>query len=89
MTRRKGGTGGNDERHSEDTCSSRLYTASVERKKKPKGTESSLIILVGGAMNIGYEVKDKQQVIKWSHFQTTKQSGNETTNCGGAIPDDT
>ena len=76
-------TGGNDARHSEDTCSSRLYTASVERKKKPKSTESSLIILVGGAMNIGYNVKDKQQMIEWSHFQTTKQSGNETTNYGG------
>ena len=40
-------------------------------------------------MNIGCEVEDKQQVIKWSHFQTIKQSGNETTNYGGAIPDDT
>lgn len=57
MTRRKGGTGGNDARHSEDTCSSRLYTASVEREKKPKSAASSLIMLVGGAMNIGYEVK--------------------------------
>ena len=59
MTRRKGGTGGNDPRNSEDNCSSRLYTASVERKKKQKSAKSSLIILVGGAMNIGYEVKEK------------------------------